>query len=532
MPQKRDVIIIGGGHNGLVTAFYLAQVGFKPLILERRPQLGGAALTQEIIPGFRCSTLAHSAGPLSPRIVRDMQLEKHGLKMLRPPATLFAPTPEGRALLLYDDVARSAEAIAKFSGKDAANYREFAHTVARIAPVLSKVLEQTPPDIGDPGAGDLWNLLKTGKALRSLGKTDIFRLLRWGPMAVADLAAEWFESELLRAIVAARGIFGAFLGPWSAGSSLLLLIRAATDAHPVGSAAFVAGGLGALAGAMAAAAKQAGVETRTGADVARILIKDGRAAGVVLVDGTEIAAGAVISNADPKRTLLGMVDASYLQPEFLLKLQNYRCSGVTAKINLALSGLPAFTALRNQTSSNGSALSGRIHIGPEIDYLERAFDNAKYGEFSQSPYLDVAIPSISDPSLAPPGQHVMSVYMQFAPFKLKEGTWSSRRDALADTVIKTLSTYAPDLPQLILHRQVITPEDLEKTYGLTGGHIFHGELALDQFYAMRPLLGWSRYRTPIPGLYLCGSGAHPGSGLNGISGANAAKEILKDLRKR
>src|SRR5581483_3233289 len=357
MPQKHDVIIIGGGHNGLVTAFYLAQAGFKPLILERRPQLGGAALTEEIIPGFRCSTLAHSAGPLSPGIVRDMQLEKHGLKMLRPETTLFAPTPDGRALLLYDDPARSAEAITKFSGKDAANYREFARALARIASVLGKVLQQAPPDIEDPGAGDLWNLLKTGKALRGLGKTDIFRLLRWGPMAVADLAAEWFESEPLRAIIAARGIFGAFLGPWSAGSSLLLLIRAAADAHPAGSAAFVAGGLGALAAAMGAAAKQAGVETRTGADVARIIIKDNRAVGVVLADGTEIAAGTVVSNADPKRTLLGLVDASYLQPEFLLKLQNYRCSGVTAKINLALSGLPTFTALRNQNSSDSSALN-------------------------------------------------------------------------------------------------------------------------------------------------------------------------------
>ncbi|HTC92625.1 MAG TPA: NAD(P)/FAD-dependent oxidoreductase [Terriglobales bacterium] len=532
MPEKRDVIIIGGGHNGLVTAFYLAQAGFKPMILERRSQLGGAALTEEIIPGFRCSTLAHSAGPLSPRIVRDMQLEKHGLKMLRPETALFAPTADGRALLLHDDAARSAEGIAKFSSKDAANYQEFARALARIAPVLSKILEQSPPDIGNPGAGDLWNLLKTGKALRGLGKADIFRLLRWGPMAVADLAAEWFESEPLRAAIAARGIFGAFLGPWSAGSSLLLLIRAAADVHPAGSAAFVAGGLGALAGAMAASAEQAGVETRTGADVAHITIKDGKAVGVVLADGAEIAAGAVVSNADPKRTLLGMVGASWLQPEFLLKLQNYRCSGVTAKINLALSGLPTFTALRNQISSGSSALGGRIHIGAEIDYLERAFDNAKYGEFSQDPYLDVAIPSVSDPSLAPPGQHVMSVYMQFAPFKLKAGTWPSRRDALADTVVKTLSAYAPDLPPLILHRQVITPEDLEKTYGLTGGHIFHGELALDQFYAMRPLLGWSRYRTPIPGLYLCGSGTHPGSGLNGISGANAAKEILKDLRRR
>jgi phytoene dehydrogenase-like protein len=355
----------------------------------------------------------------------------------------------------------------------------------------------------------------------------MYRLLRWGPMAVADLAAEYFETELLRATVAARGIFGTFLGPWSAGSSLVLLIRAAGDPHPAGTAWFAAGGMGSVTQAMAASAKQAGAEVRSGAEVIHIRIKDGKANGVVLSNGEEISAKAVISNADPKRTLLRLVDPSYLSPDFLLKLQHYRMPGTVAKVNLALSALPKFSAL----NGDSEALSSRIHIGPEIDYLERAFDESKYGNFSKQPYLEVAIPSLTDPSLAPEGQHVMSIYVQYAPHKLTGSDWESERVPLGDTVVKTLAQYAPNLPELILTHQIITPQDLEDTYGLTGGHIFHGELALDQFFTMRPLLDWARYRTPIGNLYLCGSGTHPGAGLTGGSGANAAREIVKVLKK-
>ena len=528
MAETRDVIIIGGGHNGLVTAFYLAQAGHKPLVLERRSQIGGAAVTEEFSPGFRCSTLAHVAGPLRPDIVRDMQLERHGVKFITPDIGVVALSPDHRALILHNDAQKSSQEIARFSQKDAARYPEFQDSLGKLGKVIGDALLLPPPNIDSPSTGDLWGMLQTGRGIRKLGKKDMFRLLRWGPMAVADLVAEFFETELLRATIAARGIFGTFLGPWSAGSSLVLLIRAAGDNHPAGSSHFVAGGIGALTQAMASAAKQAGAEIRSNVEVKEVRIKDGTATGVVLSTGEEISAKAVISNADPKRTLLKLVDPTYLAPDFVQKLKNYRMPGTVAKVNLALSALPEFTALKGAT--NG-ALSSRIHIGPEIDYLERAFDDSKYGNFSQNPYLEVTIPSLTDPSLAPAGKHVMSIYMQYAPFKLKNGDWDNDRGKLGDTIVKTLAHYAPNLPGLVIDGQIITPKDLEETYGLTNGHIFHGELSLDQFFTMRPLLDWARYRTPINNLYLCGSGTHPGAGLTGGSGANAAREILKALKK-
>jgi phytoene dehydrogenase-like protein len=527
MPDARDVVIVGGGHNGLVTAFYLAKAGYKPLVLERRSQPGGAAITEEFYPGFRGSILAHAAGPLRPDVVRDMRLEKHGLTLINPEVGVTALSPEGRALILYNDVQRAAQEIGKFSQKDAAKYPEFQKSLAKVGKVIGDALALAPPNIDDPSRGDLWSMLKTARSVRNLGKKDMYRLLRWGPMAVADLVAEYFETELLRATIAARGIFGTFLGPWSAGSSLVLLIRGAGDFHPAGSAHFVQGGMGAVTQAMAAAATQAGAEIRSGAEVIEIRVKDGAATGVVLSTGEQIGAKAVISNADPKRTLLKLVDPVHLSPDFVMKLQHYRMHGTVAKVNLALSGLPEFTALNGDTT----ALSGRIHIGPEIDYLERAFDESKYGNFSKQPYLEIAIPSVTDPSLAPAGKHVMSIYVQYAPYKLKGGDWDSQRVALGDTVVKTLAQYAPKLPELILTHQIITPQDLEDTYGLTGGHIFHGELALDQFFTMRPLLDWARYRTPIKNLHLCGSGTHPGAGLTGGSGANAAREIIKSIKR-
>jgi phytoene dehydrogenase-like protein len=527
MADKRDVVIIGGGHNGLVTAFYLAKAGFKPLILERREQTGGAAVTEEFHPGFKCSTLAHTAGSIRPEIARDMQLEKYGLKLITPEVGVVSLSPDGRALALYSDAQKSAAEIAKFSQKDAAKYPQLQESLRKMGTVIGDALKLTPPNIDDPSKSDLWGMLQTGRALRKLGKKDLYRLLRWGPMAVADLVAEYFETDLLRGTVAARGIFGTFLGPWSAGSALVLLIRAAGDAHPAGSAVFAAGGTGAITQAMTSAAKAAGAEVRTNAEVAEIRVKDGVATAVVLKSGEEIAAKAIVSNADPKRTLLKLVDPAHLSPDFAQKLQHYRMMGTVAKVNLALNGLPSFTALKN---GNNAALAGRIQISHGIDYLERAFDECKYGDFSKQPYLEVTIPTLTDPMLAPSGKHVMSIYMQYAPYKLK-GDWESQRSALGDTVVNTLAQYAPDLPGLTLEGQIITPTDLETEYGLTAGQIFHGELALDQFFTMRPLLDWARYRTPIANLYLCGSGTHPGAGLTGGSGANAAREILKELKR-
>ncbi len=525
MPKKA-IIIVGGGHNGLVTAFYLAKAGFKPLVLERRNVVGGAAITEEFHPGFRCSTLAHATAPLHAGIIRDMALARHGLKMMQPDVRVFSSTPDGRELILYGDAERSSAEISKFSPKDGRKYLEFQKSLASVASVIADLLPMTPPDVDHPSASDLWSLLKVGKKARGLGRKELYQLLRWGPMAAADFVAEWFDTDLLRATIAARGIFGTNLGPWSAGSAMMLMLRTACDGEACGSAWFAQGGMGAVTQAMASACRDVGVEIRTGAGVTQILVKDGVTMGVVLENGEEILAGTVISNADPKATLLGLVDAQHLEPNFLGKLKNYRTHGTLSKMNLALSGLPKFTA-----APDDAALSGRIHIGPEIDYLERAFDASKYGQFSEKPYLEAVIPTLTDPTLAPAGKHVMSVYVQYTPYLLRGMDWENQRDKLADTVIKTLAEYAPELPNIILGRQIITPKDLEQTYGMTGGHPFHGELSLDQFFTMRPLLDWARYRTPIKGLYLCGSGTHPGIGLSGGSGANAAREVLKDSKK-
>lgn len=528
MPNSRDIVIIGGGHNGLVTAFYLARAGYKPLVLERRNQVGGAAITEEFHAGFRASVLAHSAGPLRSEVARDMQLAKHGLKLITPAVDVAALSLDGPALVLYRDIQRAEQEIAKTSKSDAAKYREFHAALEKTSRIISKVLGLTPPEISRPSKSDLFGLLQLGRSIRGSGKKNTYDLLRWGPMAVADLVAEFFENDLLRSVIAARGIFGTFLGPWSAGTALVLLLRAAADRNPAGGNCFAVGGMGAVTQAMAKAAQQAGAEILTGTEVAEIKIKNGIVQGVVLARGEEIHARAVVSNADPKRTFLKLMDPVLLSPTFTKRLQNYRMNGTVAKINLALSGLPSFSGL----NANTEALTGRIHIGPGIDYLERAFDESKYGNFSRAPYLEIAIPSLTDPSLAPPGQHVMSVYMQYAPYKLKDANWGEQRGALGDTVVKTVAQYAPDLSGKILHTQVITPLDLEEAYGLTGGQIFHGELALDQIFTMRPMLDWARYRTPIENLYLCGSGTHPGTGLSGASGVNAAREIVKDLKAR
>ena len=529
MPIGQRVVLIGGGHNALITAFYLAKGGFKPLVLERREMVGGGAITEEFRPGFRASTLAHTLGPLRADIASDLQLAQFDCEILSPDPRVFAPTPDGRALLFYNDVAKTAAAIANFSAKDASKYAQFAASLEATAGFFTQLTSITPPAIDKPTPEDLWNLLKTGRSVRGLGKTGIFDLLRWGPMAVADFVAEFFETELLRAVIAARGIFGTALGPWSAGSTAVLLLRAAADAHPVGSATFPLGGLGSFTRALAESAKQAGVEIRTDAEVRHIRIKDGAVTGVVLANDEEIAIEAVVSGLDPKRTFFHLLDPSQLDPTFANRMKNFRANGTVAKVNLALDGLPAFTAL-DATEGFLKAVGGRIHIGPDIDYLERAFDASKYGDFSKAPYLDVTIPTILDPLLAPDGKHVLSAYVQFAPFKLKEGNWDARRHDLGHTVVKTLAAYAPNLPDLIEYMQVITPRDLETSYGFTGGHIFHGELALDQLFTMRPILDWARYKTPMRGLFLCGSGTHPGNGLTGASGANAAREIIHALR--
>ena len=527
MPEARDVVIIGGGHNGLVTAFYLAQAGLKPMVLERRETVGGCAITEEFHPGFKCSRLSHAAWPIHPSVMDDMGLARHGLKTYTPDVRVLSLAEDGRNLALYGDPQESQRQIAQFSAKDAAGYSEFRNALVAIGGAIEYLLTITPPDLDAPASGNLWEILQAGRKLRGLGEKDLYRLLRWGPMAVADLVSEFFENDLLRATVAAQGIFGTFLGPWSAGSSTNLIFRSVPDGNPAGAASFVYGGLGALAEAMANAVRAAGGEIRTSVEVARIQVKNGAASSVVLRSGEEIPARLIVSNADPKRTLLGLIEPQHLEPSFLQRLQHYRMNGTVAKMNLALNGLPNFNGVRSR-----SELSARIQISPEIDYLERAFDAAKYGDFSRQPYIEATIPTMWDSSLAPEGKHVMSIYMQYAPYKLRDADWDEKRFQLEKTIVETLARYAPDLPGLIEAAEIITPKDLERTYGLTGGHIFHGELTLDQIFTMRPLLGWAEYATPVRNLYLCGSGTHPGTGLNGLCGANAARQIIHQLRER
>jgi phytoene dehydrogenase-like protein len=518
-----DVIVIGAGHNGLAAAFYLAKGGLKPLVLEARADVGGGATTSEIHPGFRCSALSHEV-LLHAQVVRDMGLARHGLELLAPAARVCALSPDGPPLVLHDDAAASAASILLLDGKAASAYVRYREAVDKVAAVLATIIEAPPPAIDNPGTADLWNLLKTGRRFRALGKRDGYRLLRWLPMPVADFVDEWFSNDLLGAAIAGAGVSGTMLGPRSAGSALVMFLREAHRQLAGGSSIQVKGGPGALTRAMAAAAADAGADIRTATPVERILIRDERVSGVV-AGGREIPARAVVSAIDPKTTFLRLIDPMDLAPDFASKMRNYRASGTLAKINLALSALPRF-----QGVASPQALSGRIHIGPDIDYLERAFDHAKYGEVSSAPWLDVTIPSILDPQLAPEGAHVASVYVHCAPYSMRNGDWDAARQALLASSLKVLEASAPGFGSLVVNAQVLTPRDIERDFGFGGGHVFHGELAPDQLFAMRPLLGYGKYDSPVRQLYLCSGGTHPGGFLSGASGRLAAQEILRRPR--
>ena len=511
----KTAVVIGAGHNGLTTAFYLAKAGFKPVVLESRSEVGGGAITAEIHPGFHCPALTHEV-LLQQRIVREMDLERHGLELLRSSAPICALPQNGPPLLIDDRAEQTQASIRSFSAKDGDAFPAFRTAIDRVARVLASTFEYTPPPIDRPGATDLWNLLKTLRAFRALGKRDAHRLLRWGPMPIADLVAEWFEHDLVRAAIAAPALTGTMLAPRSAGSSLVLLLR---EAHRqlAGGPLRVKGGPGAATRALAAAARAAGAEIRTSTAVERIVVND-NAARAVIAGGETITADVVVSAVDPKTTFLRLIEPSELSPDFALKVQNYRANGTLAKVNLALASLPAF-------GCGIEALTGNILVAPHLDYLERAFDHTKYGECSAQPWLEVTIPSLLDNSLAPAGAHVASVYVHYAPRNLRSADWASARDALLSSVFDVLERHAPDIRTQTVAAQVLTPFDLERDYGLAGGHIFHGELALDQLFTMRPLLGYARYMTPIRGLYLCGAGTHPGGFMTGGSGRLAANAV-------
>jgi phytoene dehydrogenase-like protein len=515
-----QVVIIGGGHNGLVAAFYLAKAGVRPLVLERSAQIGGGAITTEFSPGFRGPALSHDV-LLHDQIAAEMELQRHGLELLSPEADVCALSPDGAPLVLWNSYDRTAEELRTRQVADGSAFLQFRDNVDRAAMVLAEVLESPPPDIDRPSARDVWQLLRAGREFRRLGRRGEQQLLRWLTMPIADFTRERFEDDLLRATIAAPGLSGTMLGPRSAGSTLVMLLR---ETHRVmcGQRRMqVRGGPGRLTQTIATAAVEAGAEIRTGARVERIIVRDQRVAGV-LVAGQEIPATTVLSCADPKTTFLELLDPVDLTPDFLLKMRNYRARGTVAKVNLALSALPRFRGV-----TGPSMLSGHIHIGPDLDYLERAFDHAKYSEVSAAPWLDITVPSVLDTGLAPAGGHVMSVYAHYAPYSLRGTDWSSMRQTLLTRVIKTLEDHAPGLSSGIVAASIITPAEMHSEYGFSGGHIFHGELSADQLYAMRPLLGSGRYETPVRGVFLAGAGTHPGGFMSGINGRLAAQHVLR-----
>ncbi len=528
-----DAVIIGGGHNGLVTAAYLARAGRKALVLERRPIVGGAAVTEELIPGFKFSSCADGLGSLAPKIVQDLHLHQHGLEYLAADPAIFAPQPDGRALTIWRDPHRTAQEIERFSQKDAARYPDFIKLVSKVSRVVGALMTVIPPHMPRPTLADGKELLKLLGPARQLSKKEIHDMLRILPMSVADWVDEWFESDAVQGLIAARGVTGITWGPRAAGTAYMLLYSCAGDTHAFGSGGIVKGGMGGLTQAIAKAAQHIGrgVEIRTGAEVVEIIVENGRTHSVCLANGQVISAAVVISNADPRTTFLKLVDPAYLDPFFMRQVQNIKYRGSGARVHLALKELPQFIPpfpLHSGGRVEGAV--GHIRIAPSLNYLEKAYDAAKYGQFSRQPYLDVTLPSLADPSLAPPGQHVMSIYVQYAPYHLREGNWEDCREALGEVVIDTLAQYAPNLREVILHRKVLTPLDLERIYGLPEGNPHHGEMTLDQFLYMRPVPGYAQYRTPIQGLYLCGAGTHPGGGVTGLPGYSAAREILKDWR--
>jgi phytoene dehydrogenase-like protein len=527
-----DTVVIGAGLNGLVTAAYLARAGQRVLVLERRHVVGGTVVSGEVFPGFRFDICRHDTGWIAPRIISDLKLKRHGLELVDVDASVFAPHPGGGRndyLLLHHDPQRSAALIRKHSPADADKWPQFADRIARLAGFLKAAYAHPAPAVDATSFGDLLSLANLGTRLRVLGKTEMVELLRTVPMSVGELLDDWFETDALKGVVGARGVSGIMQGPRSGGTAFVLLH------HQVGrpAGAFrapyaVRGGVGSLARALAEAATLFGAVVRTGVEVARVDTKAGRATGVVLDNGDEIAARRVVSSADPRRTFLELCDPARLEPDFVRAVRNLRYRGAWAKVNLALGTLPTFSALRD---GGDTTLRGTISISPSLNYLERAYDDAKYGRVSEHPHLEIRIPSLADSTLTSPGRHVMSIEVQYAPYHLRDGDWDDRaRAALGDRVIETLAAYAPDLPSTILHRQVLTPRDLESVFAVTEGHAYHGELTLDQILFMRPVPGWSRYRTPVRDLYLCGAGTHPGGGIAGGPGANAAREILKDWK--
>ena len=519
---RYDAIVIGGGHNGLVAAAYLARAGRRTLLLEKRPVLGGAAVTEEIFPGFKFSVFSYVVSLLRPEIVRELDLPSHGLQIL-PLESTVTPLENGDYLASWADPDETRRELCRHSPRDAEASVVFGRLMHHMAMAVKPILSMVPPDPASLAPSDLRGLLRLGSHFRSLGAERFHALYKLMTMSSADYLDEWFEFDPLKATRSASGIIGTFLGPRSPGSAYVLLHHYMGEIDGAFRAwGFQKGGTGAISNSIAGAARAFGAEVRTEAEVARVLVRNGRAAGVALAGGEEYTAPIVVSGLDPRRTFTQLVEPAEMPEDVVAGIRRYKFRGSSGKVNLALDGLPDLTCLPGA----GPHLRGAISISPSLDYLERAYDDAKYGEFSRHPYMDIVIPSMIDPGMAPPGKHVMSIFVQYAPYAINGGWTDAKREAFGDAVVDTLARYAPNIKSLILHRQVLTPADIERITGLTEGNIFQGELALHQLFFLRPVPRWARYRTPIRGYWQCGAGTHPGGGIMGASGLLAAREIL------
>ena len=522
--NQYDAIVIGAGHNGLVAAAYLARAGKKVVVLERREIIGGAAVTEEIFPGFKFTEFSYVVSLLRPEIIRELQLPKHGLKILPLPST-FTPMENGDYLGLWEDHDLTRRELYRHSPLDAEAYDEYSRVMARAAKAIQPIINLIPPDPSSLHPRDLIGMLKLGRFAAGLSDKELYMIAKLVTQSAADLLEEWFETDALKGTKAASGIIGTFLGPRSPGTAYVLLHHYMGEIDGAFRAwGFAKGGTGGVSKAIAAAAETLGAEIRVNSPVAQVIVKGGRVAGIALESGEEFYAKVVFSAADPKRTFLQFVDPKHFPGEFLQSIRNFKVRGSSGKLNLALSELPEFTALPGEKMP----LRGAISISPSIDYIERAYDDAKYGQFSRSPYIDMIIPSMIDPDMAPPGQHVASCFVQYAPYDLKGGWDEDQKEAFGESVISTLEKYTPNIRRAIIGKQVITPVDIERITGITGGNIFHGELLLHQLFFMRPAPQWADYRTPLRGYYLAASGAHPGGGVMGAAGKMAVQEALKD----
>ncbi len=523
--SKYDVIVIGGGHNGLTNAAYLAKAGKKVLVLERRHVLGGAACTEEVFPGFKFSVCSYVVSLLRPEIIRDLDLPRHGLEILPLDGT-FTPMPNGDHLWRVNDHGKTHREIARHSRVDAEAYDEFGKAMQAMCRFVKPILSMIPPDPATLNPKELMKLLFIGRRFQGMSSEDKYNQVQLMTMSAIDFLDQWFETDVLKATMSASGIIGTFLGVRSPGTAYVLLHHYMGEIDGAFRAwGFARGGTGAISNAIADAAREAGVEIRTEAPIAQIIVKNGRATGVVLQNGDEIYADVISSSVDPRLTFNKMIEPGHLPDDFMEGVNRYKFRGSSGKVNMALDGLPNFKCMPGV----GAHLRGAMSISPSVEYMEKAYDEAKYGHWSSHPYIDMVIPTLTDTSLAPPGKHILSCFVQYAPYKLAPGLdWDTEKEKFGDNVVNTIAEYAPNIKDIILHRQVVTPLDLEREWGLSEGNIFQGELSLEQLFFLRPVAGWAQFRSPIKNLYMCGSATHPGGGIMGAPGRLAALEILKD----